>query len=84
MSHEVLCALYDTARAAVDRQDWKAADDARNAAYRINEPMAWFIAEEIGRLMADAGPGPRNSEQNPFLAVAIEERRAREAQEQAA
>jgi predicted nucleotidyltransferase len=78
MTHESICALYDTARAAVERRDWKDADDARNAAYAINEPLSWFMAEEIGRLIAEARGDVRNSEANPFLALAVEERRARE------
>ena len=54
MRHDQLCGAIDLARAAIRRFDIIAADRIRNQVYASGLPLSWFMAEEIGHMIASA------------------------------
>ena len=52
--HLNLCTALDAAKAALRRRDYAAADRIRNSVYGSGDPLSWFIAGEIDRLIVDA------------------------------
>ena len=54
MSHPELCAALDLAKAALDRRDYLAADRIRSNVYGSGLPLSWFVAEQVGYMIADA------------------------------
>ena len=54
MRHDQLCGAFDLAKAALRRRDFIAADRTRNHVYASGLPLSWFMAEEIGHMIASA------------------------------
>jgi hypothetical protein len=52
--HIDLCALLYVAEIVIARRDYVAADRARNRAFRSQEPLAWFVGDQIGMWIAEA------------------------------
>jgi hypothetical protein len=54
MRHIDNCSALDVAVNALARRDYVAADRIINRVYASGEPMAWFVALQIGMKMAEA------------------------------
>jgi hypothetical protein len=68
--HIDLCLLLDVAKAVIGRRDYVAADRARNRAFRSNEPLAWFVGEQIGMWIAEARADDRRPSVADLMRIA--------------